>query len=114
MGLYTFRNSSRPPVLAEALRVRQALLELRPRGLEDLAALLQGLHGREKPAAGAGDAGFLSLELQVYRYYILWALKYIDMTYFGLFGAPGFGIIRAPFKGFGVIQGRFRMVFMIM
>ena len=29
------------------------------------------------------------LGLQVYKYYLLWALKYIDMTYFGLFGAPG-------------------------
>ena len=27
--------------------------------------------------------------LQVYKYYLLWALTYLDMTYFGLCGAPG-------------------------
>ena len=29
-----------------------------------------------------------TLGLQVYKEYLLWALKYIDMTYFGLLGAP--------------------------
>ena len=29
------------------------------------------------------------LGLQVYKYCLLWALKYISMTYVGLFGAPG-------------------------
>ena len=28
--------------------------------------------------------------LKVYKQYLLWALKYINMTYIGLFGAPGF------------------------
>ena len=38
-----------------------------------------------------------SLWLQVFKYYLLWALKYIYiyvyMTYLGLFGAPG--VLRA-------------------
>ena len=32
---------------------------------------------------------FLTLRLQVCKQYPLWAPKYINMTYFGLFGAPG-------------------------
>ena len=31
----------------------------------------------------------ITLGLQVYKEYLLWPLKYIDMTYFGLLGAPG-------------------------
>ena len=30
-----------------------------------------------------------TLRLQVYKQYLLWAPKYINMTYFGLFGASG-------------------------
>ena len=37
----------------------------------------------------------LSLWLQVYEKYLLWALKYINGTYFGLFGALGFGASNA-------------------
>ena len=33
----------------------------------------------------------LSLALQVYTQYLLWGLKSINSTYFGLFGAPGYG-----------------------
>ena len=32
----------------------------------------------------------LRVRLQVYQRYLLWALKYINGTYVGLFGAPGF------------------------
>ena len=28
--------------------------------------------------------------LQVHKVYLLWGLKYMNMTYFGLFGAPGY------------------------
>ena len=34
--------------------------------------------------------GSLSLRLHVCKQYLLWALKYMDRTYFGLFGASGF------------------------
>ena len=33
----------------------------------------------------------LTLVLQVHKQYLLWALTYIAMTYFGLLGAPGLG-----------------------
>ena len=32
----------------------------------------------------------IPLGLQVCKYYLLWGLKYVNMTYFGLFGAPGY------------------------
>ena len=34
-------------------------------------------------------AQVLTLGLQVYKQYLLWALKYANMNYFGRFGAPG-------------------------
>ena len=37
-----------------------------------------------------GAATTLSLGLQVCKCYLLWGLKYVNMAYFGLFGAPGF------------------------
>ena len=46
----------------------------------------------------------VALRLQVYEEYLLWALKYINMTYFVLFGAPGLeygpGRISAGFPSF--------------
>ena len=37
------------------------------------------------------ELGFLThLGLQVCKQYLLWGLKYINMTYFGLFGAQGY------------------------
>ena len=46
------------------------------------------------PATGCCGIGPLHFQtetpwLQVCKQYLLWALKYIHMTYFGLFGAPG-------------------------
>ena len=38
---------------------------------------------------------WISLGLQVSNCYLLWALKYINMTYFGQFGAPGFRMLHA-------------------
>ena len=33
--------------------------------------------------------GSQTLGLQVYKYDLLWGLKSVNSTYFGLFGAPG-------------------------
>ena len=38
----------------------------------------------------AQQAIILTPGLQVYTQYLLWGLKYINMTYFGLFGGPGY------------------------
>ena len=32
----------------------------------------------------------ISLRLQVHKQYLLWGLRYVNMTYFWLFGAPGY------------------------
>ena len=38
-----------------------------------------------------------ALGLQVYKLYVIWALKYVHMIYVGLFGAPGWlGHNRSP------------------
>ena len=55
-----------------------------------LLDLLEGKQTDHVPKIPGSYQELLSLGLQVYKYYLLWALKYIDMTYFGLFGAPGF------------------------
>ena len=34
--------------------------------------------------------------LQVCKWYLLWGLKSINRTYFGLFGAPGIGGLGSP------------------
>ena len=36
----------------------------------------------------------LSLGLEVHKYYLLWVLRYVNGTYFGLFGGTGFGKAR--------------------
>ena len=41
--------------------------------------------------AGHGFETLVFLRLQVFQQYLLSGLEYIDRTYFGLFGAPGFG-----------------------
>ena len=45
---------------------------------------------RGAPILGVLTTRALPLWLQVYKEYLLWALKYINMTYFGLFGASGY------------------------
>ena len=50
----------------------------------------QGLRfSRHRVAGLSVFKAYTSLGLQVCKQYLLWYLKYINMTYFGLFGAPG-------------------------
>ena len=46
------------------------------------------------------------LEIQVYKYYLHWALKCVDIAYVGLFGSLGLG-----FKGQGLWALELRVVF---
>ena len=47
----------------------------------------------------------LSLGIQVCKYYLLWGLKYPNITYFGLFGSPGY--VDVQFSGWGYVDVQF-------
>ena len=75
---------------------------LRTWSIKGLPSLRQG--PREPTASSFTNISLNhALGLQIYKYYLLWALKYIDMTYFGLFGAPRDGLgIPISFKAYAL------------